>query len=591
MTPTVFNGGGARAGTTAGVTHGAGRARLFSTAKHSWELRAFLVAVAAGLALGAVHPTPGQPERLAHHGRWLTDPLGRVVMIRGGNAIQLVGDAHLSDSSAGGRWQPETPALLAQAGFNGIRLIVLMNRVVPAPARINTAYLDAVTATVAAYKAQGIWTLIDFHQDEYGPEVGVRGMPSWMTLTDGHRRNRSLSFPQGYFQDRAVQVAFDNFWANKPVSTGVGVQEAYVAAVAEVAKRFADEPAVFGIDLMNEPATGTPCSQPDPKSADCPQLETERLAPFYSKAGKAVAAVAPRTILFVEPFMLQGALGIPIHTPMPGVPRQGLSYHNYGPFRPIREQVSTAALALATAQRAAIINTEWGFSNDAGDLAAQAQDFDSRLIPWLVWARGLFEALVNPAAGAEPSVNREALLRAYARPYPAATAGTPLSLTFDADAGILEYRWATQGPDGVDRTHLKTEIRMPSPSFPRGYRAVVTGGRIISAEDASMLVVRADRAGEVTLHATRVGPLPPLTVPKGATASGAKLSLDSLVGDLLRDPGARAVLQKYLPTLTSSDQIGLASQASLRSMQPYLPDMTDEVMKRIEAELAALPGR
>ncbi len=530
--------------------------------------------------------------RLRHEGRWLTDSLGRVVMLHGGNVIQLVGDAHLAGAGAGrDRWRPETPRLLAQAGFNGARLIVFMDRVAPQPNRIDHGYLDAVAATVTAYADQGVVTLIDFHQDEFGPEVGVRGLPAWMTLSDGHRRDRALRFPNGYFRDRAVQIAFDSFWANRETSAGVGVQDAYVAAAAAVAERFANDPGVFGFDLMNEPATGTPCSQPDPKLADCPHLEHELLAPFYSKAGRAFAAVAPRSILFVEPFMLQGALGIPIHTPAPEIELRGLSYHNYGPFRPTREAVSRAALAHATEVGAAILNTEWGFSHDAADLASQAQDFDTLLIPWLAWARGPFEALVNPAADTV-AVNREAVLRAYARPYPAATAGTPLALAFDADAGVLDYRWSTQGPHGVDRSRLETEIRMPPPSFPRGYHVDVRGARVLSAPNAPLLVVHADPgAVEATVHAERIGDLPPLAAPATQWAPEAKLSLDSLLGDLLRDPRARAILEKHLPTLTSSSQIGLASQTSLRAMQPYLPEMSDEVARAIEAELAALSSQ
>jgi len=48
------------------------------------------------------------------------------------------------------------------------------------------------------------------------------------------------------------------------------------------------------------------------------------------------------------------------------------------------------------------------------------------------------------------------------------------------------------------------------------------------------------------------------------------------------------ILDHYLPTLTSSNQIGLASQSSLRSLQPYLPEMTEEVARKIESELAGL---
>jgi endoglycosylceramidase len=521
-------------------------------------------------------------------GRWLTDSLGRVVMIRGGNVIQLVDDVHLL-GAGGGRdpWHPDTPRLLSEAGFNGVRLVVFVDRIAPAPDRVDGAYLDAIAATVAAYAAHGVATLLDSHQDEFGPEVGVRGLPAWMTLADGHRRDRTLPFPNGYFRDRAVQTAFDSFWANRPTAAGIGVQDAYVAAIAALATRLADDPAVFGLDLMNEPATGTPCSQPDPQSASCPHLEREFLAPFYAKAGRAVAAAAPQTILFVEPFMLQGALGIPIETPMPGIARQGLSHHNYGPFRPTRLAVTRAAVARAEAAGAALINTEWGFSNDAADLASQAQDLDDHLVPWLAWARGPFEALVNPDAASAPPTNREAVLRAYARPYPATTAGTPLSLAFDAEAGVLELRWTTLGPDGVDRSHLDTEIRMPPPSFPAGYRASAEGGHIRSTANAPTLVVRADRgAREVRVRAVREGDLLPLAAP---VAPQGRLGLDSLLGDLLRDPRAKAILEAHLPTLTSSGQIGLASQVTLRAMQPYLPEMSDALARQIEAELAALP--
>jgi len=566
-------------------------------------LKQILVCMLAGAAMMApMTAAPGSTgpaldseavsaARLLSFGRWFTDAHGRVVMLRGGNVVQLVGDAHrLGPGGGDGRWQDATPGLMAAAGFNAVRLAIFMDRVAPTPGRIDQAYLDAVAATIAAYKRHGIATLIDFHQDEFGPSVGIRGMPKWMTLTDGLKRNPALQFPNGYFKDPAVQRAFDNFWANRSTASGKGVQDAYIEAVAAVARRFRGEAAVFGIDLMNEPATGTPCSRPDPVSADCPELEQKLLAPFYRKAAAAVAAAAPHLILFFEPFMLQGALGIAIDTPIPSIGRSGLSFHNYGPFRPTREKVSEGALAVALRRRAALINTEWGFSNDAADIASQARDFDARLIPWLAWARGPFEGLVNPAVQKDPPANRSLVLRAYARPYPERTAGTPLALTFDADKAVLDYRWSTTGPDGLSRAGLATEIRMPSPSFPRGYDIHVVGGKVISARDAALLgIVANPGASEVRVIATGRAVLAPLAPPRPIARAG--LSVDSLLSDLLRDPASKAVLARHLPTLVSSKEIGLAPQISLRSMQPYLPEMSDEVLQQIDRELATLPHR
>jgi endoglycosylceramidase len=56
----------------------------------------------------------------------------------------------------------------------------------------------------------------------------------------------------------AVQHAFDNFWANKPVSDGIGVQDHYAKMWQHVAKRFSGNKTIIGYDIMNEPFNGTP---------------------------------------------------------------------------------------------------------------------------------------------------------------------------------------------------------------------------------------------------------------------------------------------------------------------------------------------
>jgi len=60
-----------------------------------------------------------------------------------------------------------------------------------------------------------------------------------------------------YFTSPAVQTALDNFWKNAPAPDGVGLQEHYARAWAMLARRYAEEPAVIGYDLMNEPFPGS----------------------------------------------------------------------------------------------------------------------------------------------------------------------------------------------------------------------------------------------------------------------------------------------------------------------------------------------
>lgn len=536
-------------------------------------------------------------ERLVQHGRWFTDRDRRIVMLRGGNLA-------LPDS----RWAPgkgvdngTTPRLLAEQGFNGVRLLAFFSELMPEPGVIDPAYLERLRDAVAGYREAGVHVLLDFHQDEFGAKVGLRGFPDWATFSGGHVA-QELPFPAGYFSDPAVQVAFDNFWGNNPVpGTDKGVQDLYIEGLVEVARVFRDEPAMLGIDVMNEPFPGSRCNQPDPSKADCPELEEELLGPFYDRMGMAIAAVAPELIVFVEPFMLQGALGLPINTPTPGrAPGRGLSYHNYGTLADIRRRVDRYALAAAERMDAAIINTEWGFTNDPEIWTAQAEEFDEHLISWLAWARGPFTPLIDPSLPASGNDNREATLRALARPYPKATAGTPEVLSFDQAGGVLEFGYRTLGPDGSRQDRGVTEIVMPPANFPNGYTVSVDGqAEVISSADATLLKVRAEPgADRVVIRARRKGELAPLAdivatenpyeflaQPPRDKHDG-RLSVDAMLGDLLADTRARGILEREVPDLVNSPQIGMGSQMSLRAIAGFVPEILDDAtLERIDQAL------
>ncbi|MDX2276645.1 MAG: hypothetical protein NW206_14430 [Hyphomonadaceae bacterium] len=61
------------------------------------------------------------------------------------------------------------------------------------------------------------------------------------------------------------------------------------------------------------------------------------------------------------------------------------------------------------------------------------------------------------------------------------------------------------------------------------------------------------------------------------------------IGDLLDHPEARAILERHLPDVVSSDQIDMARPMTLKMIQAYAPDsITDEKLAAVDAELAAL---
>ncbi|HFE53715.1 MAG TPA: hypothetical protein ENK07_09730, partial [Bacteroidetes bacterium] len=142
-------------------------------------------------------------------------------------------------------------------GFNCIRFMIFWDGVEPEPGAFDDAYLDSVATRVRWAHQTGLYVLLDMHQDLYSVRF-ADGAPEWATITDGKPNlNPGAVWSDAYFTSPAVQTALDHFWANSPAPDGVGLQDHYARAWRHVAQRFADEPAVVGYDLMNEPFPGS----------------------------------------------------------------------------------------------------------------------------------------------------------------------------------------------------------------------------------------------------------------------------------------------------------------------------------------------
>ena|SRR5690349_17268916 len=58
------------------------------------------------------------------------------------------------------------------------------------------------------------------------------------------------------------------------------------------------------------------------------------------------------------------------------------------------------------------------------------------------------------------------------------------------------------------------------------------------------------------------------------------------IGELLDNEATRAVLQQHVPEMVSNPQIDAARGMTLKDVQPYAPDLTDEKLAAIDADLA-----
>jgi len=476
------------------------RSRYFSKSTASSLLVVLIAALLAGGCSDAdpsVDPATaaGPVGVLSHDGRWFTDETGRVVLLHGTNFVQKFPPIAPADAGFG----EDDAAFLAEQGFNVVRLGAVFGAIMPAPGQIDQAYVDSVAETTRILARAGIYVLLDFHQDGFGPYVHGNGFPEWATLTDG-LPNPVEPFPIYYVTNPAMQRAFDNFWENRPGPDGVPLQEHYATAVAAVATAVADEPLVLGYDLMNEPWPGTIYES---CLTGCPDIEQARLVPFGERMTAAIRAVDPVHFVFSEPFVLFNFGQSQTSLSGIGAPASGLSFHVYA-LTPALDVAAIENGIAASESGDAILVTEFGATNEPSTIRRLTHEMDSRFVPWIFWTWDE-HMIIDEHEPPTPDNLRLEVIDALARPYASATSGTPESFAYDPDARVLDYAWATTLPGGeAASSTLPTTIVLPPSAYAAGYAATVDGGRIVSEPCAAVLAVLAD--ADASRVAVRVEP-------------------------------------------------------------------------------------
>ena len=122
------------------------------------------------------------------------------------------------------------------------------------PGQLNVATLDAylahVKATVDLLGSDGIYTLLDMHQDLYSSVFGGEGAPAWAVCTDGYPTGQLPGRWSHTYSSTALDAAFGHFWANNVVGN---LQGEYDQVWAAVASYFSSDPWIVGYDPINEP--------------------------------------------------------------------------------------------------------------------------------------------------------------------------------------------------------------------------------------------------------------------------------------------------------------------------------------------------
>jgi len=207
------------------------------------------------------------------HGGRFVDDAGRHVILRGVNVNGFVEYWQGTPFPTTFPFSEEDAERIAAIGWNVVRLLTSWSRVEPEPGIYDEAYIDSLHAAVRTLEAQGIYSIIDLHQDAWGPTLAARpdevcgpsttpalgwdGAPGWATLDGG----RSRCTPGQRELSPAVVGAFRAFWANASGPGNVGIRTRYTRMLAHLAAGFAGDNAVAGFDVMNEPNSFTPSDE------------------------------------------------------------------------------------------------------------------------------------------------------------------------------------------------------------------------------------------------------------------------------------------------------------------------------------------
>jgi endoglycosylceramidase len=481
----------------------------------------------------------------ADSGPYLTDRQGRVVFLRGVNAVYKRAPYELYlDPGRPWNFSQQDAARMAALGFDVVRLGIIWEGLEPGTlgpnnpaicspgkprnphqfnAAVASAYLAKVAKTVALLGKYHIYTLLDMHEDVYSSEFGGEGAPPWAVCTGSYPIRILPGRWSNTYNDPGLITAVRHFWTNDVVGD---LQGQYIRVWRTVAHYFRDNRWVVGFDPINEPFTKTLLAGKPEVAARLECFYTGAAHPGRSSLDGSVLscppddprnglvptlrATSPHQLVFFEPDIYSNTGHSNDLGPMNF---NGLvfNFHDYCGLRSGVTGNPTNLIACADQE----LRTMQHRSDERPDLATPKQpegpawfmsEFgattsnalmdrltriaDELQLGWTYWQWKYYddptgssaEALVRPDGTLSP------IVQSLSRAYPQAVAGTPISFSFDPGSGEFHLLYIPN-PSIAAPTVVFVPV---SVHYPHGYRSQVFGGTIVSKAGASHLVVDND---------------------------------------------------------------------------------------------------
>ncbi|WP_228787114.1 endoglycoceramidase I [Nocardia terpenica] len=459
--------------------------------------------IGAGLCAGVGNSAADPPDpipALHAQGSAIVDEYGRTVLLHGVNNVHK--QAPFVQAGDGFTVSDRDAKLLAQHGFDVVRLGVPFEALMPTRGAIDTALLDRVVQVVDTLAAQGIYTLLDDHQDGLSKIWGGNGFPDWAIRSRPAPWEPNPGFPLYYLMP-SMNRGWDEVWNNT-----YGVLDQLGTALGELAAKVRGHPGVLGIELLNEPWPGSAFASCYPNG--CPDFDAEYQAAMQKLTtavrarnasvpvlwepnvtwnetmptylGKNPPITDPNIVFAPHDYCIPSQLAIYL-----GLPEQlrGLC--------PVQQDKTWSNIDSFT-RRTGIptLVDEFG-DGDPTVLHNTTTRADERTIGWAYWH---YQSSYGPGAP-RPDPFLGAIGPELVRTYPRATAGTPTHLSYDPATGTFTY---TYTPHPATKP---TEIYISDIAYPHGYQAQAADATITSPPNAPTLTLEATGPTPVTIHITR----------------------------------------------------------------------------------------
>ncbi len=427
---------------------------------------------------------------ISSDGERLRDASGRVRIFRGVNArVEGVFDVSFDDGRERLEQIPEFTAQdarrMRELGFNLLRLPINWSGIEPERDAFDEAYLDRVAAVVELCKAEGIWVMIDVHQDAYSKEIGEDGAPYWAIVPEPppeavHEGPLTAEELEDARTSLPVLLAFLSFFADDdedPIDQEL--QGEFAEMAAHVAARFAEEPWVIGYELFNEPVA-----------------EDRYLLPFHTRVAEAIRAVDARHLLFFEPNAIRNFKDeAPLASqpfPDPGgvyAPHMyTLIFSDPDDELPTLEKARLEpnfdnAVREAQSWRTPLFVGEWGIGPDGPSSANYVrwmyELFDTHQLHAAMWlwkenSQGSW-GFYDWDEASETWTERPQMVAWHSRAFVHAVGGEPEHMHYDPDAPRFELRYTTEFEDA------ETLIYVPEPERFGGEAVVRCDGETVEA--------------------------------------------------------------------------------------------------------------